>query len=214
MNKDPLGILITGGKIPTRDAIEPFLIPPFIVVAADSGVDNAARLGLSPDFAVGDFDSIENRDLLSALPPGNVFRHPREKDETDTELGLAFLAERDIISRVIVGGGGGRIDHLLALTALFHRNSGPLVWVSHNAVMRRLDGEHSFDVDKGTTVSFFPLGPGPCTMRSSGLKWPLDGLKWYPGDAGLSNEATSATLSVSVDSGALLMVQPFSPGDR
>jgi len=209
MNKDSLGIVVTGGKIPTRDRVEPYLVPPYVVVAADSGVDNAARLGLSPDYAVGDFDSIENRDLLSALPSDRVLRYPREKDETDTELALAFLGEHDIVSRVIIGGGGGRTDHLLALTALFHRESGPLVWITHNAVMTRLDGEHSFDVEEGQIISLFPLGAGPCRMKSSGLKWPLDDLRWYPGDLGLSNEATDHRVSISVDSGALLMVQPF-----
>lgn len=214
MKKDSLGIVVTGGRIPSRETVRKLLTPPFLVVAADSGVDNAVRLGLSPDYALGDFDSIENTDLLSALPPDRVFRYPREKDETDTELALAFLDKHDIISKVIVGGGGGRIDHLLALTSLFHRESAPSLWITHNAVLRRLDGEHAFEIDEGMLVSFFPLGGGPCTMKSTGLKWPLDDLTWYPGDLGLSNESTGPTVSVSVRSGALLMVQPLQNGVR
>ncbi|MFP4429827.1 MAG: thiamine diphosphokinase [Spirochaetota bacterium] len=214
MNRDSVGIVVTGGRIPSRDTFRRFLDPPYLVVAADSGVDNAARLGLSPDFALGDFDSIENTDLLSALPPDRVFRYPREKDLTDTELALAFLDENDIITRVVVGGGGGRIDHLLALTSLFHRRSAPSLWITHNAVLSRLDGEHTFDLGEGRLVSFFPLGGGPCTMKSSGLRWPLDNLTWYPGDVGLSNETTAPTVSISVHSGALLMVQPLEDGEQ
>ncbi len=214
MNKDSLGIVVTGGRIPSRDALRRLLDPPYLVVAADSGVDNAARLGLSPDFALGDFDSIENVDLLSALPSERVFRYSRDKELTDTELALALLDKHDIITRVVVGGGGGRIDHLLALTSLFHRPSAPSLWITHNAILRRLDGEHTFEIGEGRLVSFFPLGGGPCTMKSSGLKWPLDNLTWYPGDVGLSNETTGPTLSISVDSGALLMVQPLEDGGR
>lgn len=214
MKKEPVGIVVTGGRIPSRETVCRYLEPPYLVVAADSGVDNAARLGFSPDYALGDFDSIERIDLLSQLPPDRVFRYPREKDETDTELALAFLLEHDIITRVIVGGGGGRIDHLLALTALFHRQSAPSLWITHNAVLRRLDGEHRFEVEKGRLISFFPLGGGPCTMKSSGLKWPLDNLIWYPGDLGLSNRATGPTVSISVLSGTLLMIEPLGEGDQ
>lgn len=214
MKKGSVGIVVTGGKIPSRDTVGRFLQPPYLVVAADSGVDNAALLGLSPDFALGDFDSIENTELLSALPPDRVFRYPREKDETDTELALAFLDKHDIITKVIVGGGGGRVDHLLALMSLFHRKSAPALWITHNAVVRRLDGEHTFEVEEGRLLSLFPLGGGPCTMKSSGLKWPLDNLTWYPGDVGLSNVTTAAAVSISVQTGALLMVQPLENGGR
>ena len=209
MNRDIQGVVVTGGKIPNRRVIEPFLSGETVIVAADSGVDNAHRLGLSPDFAVGDFDSIENPDLLERLPSDRVFRHPRDKDLTDTELALAILAERDIFGSVILGGGGGRLDHLLALVSLFHRNPGPSLWITHNAIIRRLTADHAIETGKGTTVSFFPLGGEPCRMTTTGLKWPLDDLKWGPGDVGLSNETTERTITVTVSSGALLMVRPL-----
>jgi thiamine pyrophosphokinase len=209
MKQDILGVVVTGGKIPTRAVIEPFLTPPTLVVAADSGVDNAARLGLSPDFAVGDFDSIENPGLLDDLPGDRVFRHPRDKDHTDTELALGILAECGIFTTVIVGGGGGRLDHLLALVSLFHRDHSPSLWITHNAILRRLTADHTINTGEGRMVSFFPLGEGPCRMSTTGLKWPLDELEWRPGDLGLSNETTEQEVTVRVSAGALLMVQPL-----
>ena len=65
----------------------------------------------------------------------------------------------------------------------------------------------------GQTVSFIALSDGAEIESSQGLRWPLDGLRWTPGEGGISNIITSLPLKVSVASGAVLMVRTFNSMD-
>ena len=80
------------------------------VIAADSGLDHAAAIGLHVDFIVGDMDSVSTAGLQAHTGP--VDQHPVDKDATDFEIALDHVLATPNITRIIVlGGAGGRIDH-------------------------------------------------------------------------------------------------------
>ena len=66
--------------------------------------------------AVGDFDSVtvEERQLIQKRAQHFVQAQP-EKDDTDLELALLTIFEKNPQARVTIFGAlGGRIDHMLA----------------------------------------------------------------------------------------------------
>jgi thiamine pyrophosphokinase len=201
------GLLVTGGEGPARADLEPHLDDVRIVVAADSGLEAASRLGLSVDVVVGDMDSLSDTRLLDRFPAERIERHPADKEESDTELGLRILAERGCDVAVVAGGGGGRLEHFLGILMLFDRPSPPSIWVTREAVLARLVGRRTLDVRAGETLSFFPLGREARVLRSAGLRWPLDGLIFGRGSASLRNQATSGKILVEISEGGLLMVR-------
>jgi thiamine pyrophosphokinase len=201
------GLLVTGGEGPRRAALEPFLRDVELVVAADSGFETALALGLTVDLVVGDMDSIRDPRLLAGLPAGRVERYPTGKDETDTEIAFRRLRERGCDRVLIAGGGGGALDHFLGVLMLFERDLPPALWVTRDALVLLLTGSCAAEARPGETVSFFPLGTLARVSRSSGLRWPLDGLCLRRGGASLRNEATSGTLRLDVSEGRLLMVR-------
>src|SRR5687768_773226 len=86
-----------------------------LVIAADSGLDHAHALGFAVDVVVGDLDSVTPDALARARDDGaDVEPHPSEKDETDLELALRRAVTLGVQRVTVVGGGGGRHDHLLA----------------------------------------------------------------------------------------------------
>src|SRR4030042_581619 len=91
----------------------------------------------------------------------------------------------------LAGGGGGRLDPLLAVAGLFQRKSPPLAWYTALERIERVDGEAELSGCLGRRVSFFPLGQAAGGLSSEGLKWPLDGLEWARGQGGISNLVTS-----------------------
>ncbi len=211
MDSTDWGMVVTGGRIPPKGRINALCPRPRLVVAADSGLENAVALGISADYVVGDFDSLRRSELLDKFPEDRVISYPPEKDHTDTEIALGTLWDRGMPHTVLVGGGGGRMDHLLAILALFHREPAPTVWITHDTILRRLSGTHAVITTPGQTISLFPLGRGPCRMSSTGLKWPLEGLTWTQGAVGVSNVADGHEVTIDVHSGALLLVQALSP---
>jgi thiamine pyrophosphokinase len=198
------GLLLTGGHGPGRSDLEPFLGEVGPIVAADSGFDLALALGLRPELIVGDMDSVRAR-----LPQERVRRFPRDKEVTDTELGLQALKDLGCDRVVIAGGGGGRLDHLLFIVALFERETVPLCWITAHEHVEAIRGTAAYRGWVGQTVSFLPLSEGAAIERSEGLRWPLDGLRWKPGEGGVSNVITASPMRLTMAAGALLMIRSF-----
>ncbi len=100
------------------------------VIAADGGLRACRELGIEPDLAAGDFDS------LGFEPEGlPVVRVPVAKDDTDMQLCVRLALERGYRKLYLCGGTGGRLDHTLA-------NLQTLIWAArHGAAAYLLDGD-------------------------------------------------------------------------
>jgi len=144
---------------------------------------------------------------LEEYPQERIRRYPRDKDDTDAEIGLQALWDRGIRQVVVAGGGGGRVDHLLGLVSLFERGKTPTLWYTSREIIQVVEGTHVVSGCQGQTVSFFPLGDTVTGMSSTGLKWSLDGLEWRRGDMGISNVFSEDPCTISVKHGRLLMIR-------
>ena len=207
------GCLLIGGKAPTKKLMGKLLKPWGLVVAADSGLTHADALGLVPDEIIGDFDSIQP-EILELYPEMVQHRHEREKDETDTELGLDLLRERGVETVHVIGGGGGRLDHLYAIISLFNRENPPDHWYTHREHILLVSGSFRFKLPRGKRVSFFPCGNERVKMKSEGLKWPLDNLDWTFGDFGISNVTVESEIKIDMKCGRLMMIYDLALEDR
>jgi thiamine pyrophosphokinase len=165
------------------------------------------KFGLSPNLIIGDMDSIRDKTILDKYSVGKIRRYSHEKDETDTEIALRKAFDMGCGKIAVIGGGGGRIDHIFALLNLFEREKRPSIWITHRDVILDVEAETIIDTSPGELVSFFPAGPEPAEMVSEGLKWPLDRLCWTKGTFGISNEAVSGKVKIVMKSGRLIMVR-------
>jgi len=143
-NSGRLGILFTGGDGPSPDWLRTLLSQDRdmqtdrclqtdpespLLVAADSGLLLAERAGLLPHWIIGDMDSLD-AESLADYPPERVLRYPHDKDYTDTEMAFNLLREKGCGPVWIIGGGGGRLDHLFGIRALFEREYPPERWIT------------------------------------------------------------------------------------
>lgn len=200
------GLIITGGESPPEQIIRREAGQSSIIVAADSGFDTALRCGVTPDFVVGDMDSIASSSQLESFPDDRVKRYSHDKDDTDTEIAIQLARDKGMPYIVLVGGGGGRLDHLIGILSLFDRDNRPDEWYTENEHIISISADFELKDAAGCRVSFFPAGKERCTMTSGGLKWPLDGLSWEKGDVGISNEITGNRMTIHMKTGRLIMV--------
>ena len=129
-----------------------------MVIAADAG----AELGFAVDLLVGDLDSI-SAETLAVIE--RVERHPEAKDASDLELALeaALSLEPDRI--LVVGGAGGRLDHLLGELLLLAADAYAGVQVDAQlgpGAVHVIRGERVLAGEPGELVSLFALH-GPAT---------------------------------------------------
>ncbi len=185
------------------------LAPPQLVVAADSGADVARALGLLPDVIVGDFDSVS---AAGAAAVAEQRRFPTGKDATDLALALAEARHRGAESISVVGGSGGRLDHFLANVAVLA--SDELAAVRVDALMgpaRLWVVRHQETIrgPVGDLVTLLAHG-GPATgVRTTGLRWALEGETLQPGSSrGVSNVLTDPEATVSLETGVILAIRP------
>lgn len=85
-------------------------------LAADRGALRLLNVGITPELAVGDFDSltVAERQLVEERVTHLVTVQP-EKDETDLELLLDAIKEDPELETIeIYGATGGRLDQLLS----------------------------------------------------------------------------------------------------
>lgn len=202
-------LVITGGAAPSAAAAQPWLRDRQLIIAADSGLETARAYGVRASIVVGDFDSLRDESLLAGYPDEAIRRFGSAKDDTDTEIALSVAFEEGARDVALLGGGGGRLDHLLAIAAIFARERRPSVWVTESSEVRAVTDELVVTGRPGDLISFFPLGREECRMESAGLRWSLDGQRWGPGDVGVSNEFVSSEVRVRMKEGRLLMVRPL-----
>lgn len=209
------GILFTGGYGPDMALAGRFLDSADFVIAADSGLAIAEKAGIVPDLIVGDMDSIGDASMLSRYPQERIEIWPRDKDYSDTELALAALAQRGIDEVVLVGGAGGRIDHFLALRALFDREFCPSLWLGDTSLVAAVgSGTPSSAIRVSglcadDPVSVFAAGSGSHQASGSGFHWAVDSLSWEKGEFSLSNRAESGSIDFMANSGRFFLVTPL-----
>ncbi len=214
---DAVHVVVTGG-----DPIDPALLrlvpPGACTIGVDSGIGHALDLGLVVDVAVGDFDSVAPEDLAAAEDAGaTIERHPAAKEATDLELGLHAAMARGARRVVVLGGHGGRLDHLLANALLLA--AAPFAAVEVEAHM----GTASVTVARpgrvtpvlapvGALVSLLPVG-GPATdVTTAGLAYPLRREALAPGTTrGVSNVVAGPAATVTLGGGTILVVVPGGP---
>jgi thiamine pyrophosphokinase len=214
-----VAVVVGGGGLPAVDGAA-LGVPAdrALVVAADSGLDGARRLGLTPDLVVGDMDSVDPASLAAAERAGvPVERHPAAKDATDLDLALDAALARGARRIVVVTGAGDRFDHALAvaLSLAAPRLAGVAVeaWIGRARLWVVRD-EAVLTGDGGDLVSLLPVHGPARGVTTEGLLYPLAGEDLEPGTTrGVSNEMTTAEALVRVREGVLLAVRPGPVGD-
>ncbi len=216
-------ILVANGDIADQTWLKSVLLrEPMAIIGVDGGANYILELDVIPDIVLGDLDSMssEHKRLLEQNWV-NIFQFDPEKDETDLELALLYVAENqqwDGSMVEVYGAHGGRFDHEIA----------NLMLLTHPALLERdirLKAPHqtSFLItDKaevngraGDTVSLIPLNGDSVIKRTVNLKWELidSTLKFGPA-RGVSNVMTASQSTIEVESGIVLCVHTERSWDR
>jgi thiamine pyrophosphokinase len=208
-------VLVLAAGEPIDQRVADVLPVAGLVIAADSGLAQAQRLGLRPDLLVGDLDSVEPDEVAAVAAAGTrVERHPTEKDQIDLELALDAACGAGAATIVLVAGAGGRLDMAIANLLVAARSRYARVriegWVG-SAWFAVARPNHVVDIHgmPGELVSLLPVGGPAGGITTEGLRYPLHAESLDAGTTrGVSNELIGPDASLSLTSGVLLVIRP------
>jgi thiamine pyrophosphokinase len=181
------------------------------VIGVDGGTVWAMRMGIVPHRVVGDMDSIspQARDYAASLA-AEFTVVPREKDNTDFQLGLE-LAEEDGAAEIIIWGGTGtRLDH--TLSNLFSASSLVLRGIkvcfqSPREDIHLINRRLILSGKVGDTVSLITLGEESRGVTLHGFQYPLTNAtlngRWQHA---VSNIITEPQPVVEIGSGVVAVI--------
>ena len=212
-------VVLAGGDVPERRLVAGTETAT-LVVAADGGVRIARSLGLPIHAVVGDLDSASEGDLAWARAEGaDVIEFPTDKAHTDLELAFQHAEGAPDIDRIVVlGVEGGRLDHEFGNWAVCCGKWGVGVdVVTDRGIVHVLRGDGcntvALEGTAGDVVSILPRLGSAVGVTTEGLRWELDDAVLYAEQSrGVSNEFLAEAATISIRSGALLVVRPGATG--
>jgi len=181
-----------------------------LTIAVDGGTQWFQQRNITPDFAVGDFDSIGDStfDWLLSLEQSaatQIKRVPSDKDFSDLELALSICEQQKVQSVTIIGASGGRIDHQLCVLGAIQNSTIPDITLQGEQMVRLLRSGQTATIG-AQTFSLISLSGATVSIKDA--RWPLDRATLQPLSAqGLSNQSLSdVSATVTVHEGAAFLI--------
>lgn len=187
-----------------------------LCIAVDGGYEYCKLLEITPDYILGDFDSVSEKEAgaiaeIAKTEEDKVIILPVEKDDTDMLAAIKLGLSEGYQSFHIYGGMGGRIEHTIA-------NIQCLLYLKeHNAVGYLMDGTGMILAAKEEEISFQDSLEGYMSLFSMGDKAivSIENMKYLLREQeitnsfplGISNEFVLGIKGkVTVHEGAVMMI--------
>ena len=216
MDNNMKTLIITGGRFDKEFAVSFLKDKKYnYIIAVDYGLAYAEELGLTPDMAVGDFDTEGTGKLAAYEAKGCIIRRfIPEKDDTDTEIAVREAVKlKNPID--IMCATGGRIDHLLANihNMKIALDAGVFVRIIDKCNIIWLQ-DKNFTISKnqcmGKYISFVPFAGSVKGITLKGFKYPLEGYTLQPGASRcISNELEDEEGIVEFMEGCMIVINSW-----
>lgn len=183
------------------------------VIGVDKGLEALRSLNISPNLAIGDFDSADAS--IRAIYENNsnaIILNP-EKDYTDTHVAVEKALEKEPETIVLLGATGTRIDHVLgnlALLKLCLVKGVKLIIEDENNRIYMTDSKATVKKSEayGKYVSLIPFSDKVTDINLKGFKYDLECATFVKEETlGVSNEIREEEGQISIGDGYLIILE-------
>ena len=184
-----------------------------LIIAVDGGANHLYRLGIMPNYILGDLDSIDD-DIRSYYEASDVVfkKFPTKKDETDAELAVWMVEEEGLLGIDIYAALGGRIDHELANIQLLYyildRGMYPRIISEREEIYILRNEEMNFKCSLGVIVSIIPVKGDARVITLANMEYSVEELDLkYSVTRGISNVMLAEDAYINVRDGCILVIK-------
>ncbi|MGQ9798692.1 MAG: thiamine diphosphokinase [Ignavibacterium sp.] len=204
-------IIIANGRPPSKSVINFFKSKGYsTLICADGGANSAFKLGLVPDFIIGDLDSIFPETLKFYSDKSTIIKVKRQND-TDVEKCLKFAIRKKYTEALLLGVTGDRLDHTicnLGIVIKFYQKIKCNI-VAENSYLTPTDKTIILKSKAGETISIYAFDK-QTKITSTGLKYHLRNSSLPFGEKeSTSNVAIKNQVKFIVKGGIIFIIRDF-----
>lgn len=204
-------IIIANGKSPTKHAVQFFLKKGYnTIICADGGANSARKIGITPHYIIGDFDSIKP-DVAKYFKYKSIFVQYKRQNDTDVEKCLKYAIKKNFEEVVLLGVTGDRLDHTicnLGIVIKFYDRI-KISLNAENSFLMAVDKSLSIKSEIGETISLYAFSD-KTKITSKGLKYKLNSTALPFGvRESTSNVSTSSIINLKLSGGIIFIIRDF-----
>ena len=204
-------IIIANGKAPPKNVVDYFFRSGYsTIISADGGANSAKKIGFTPDFIIGDLDSIHSSTLNYYKKESTIIQVKRQSD-TDVEKCLKFAIRNKCAEAVLLGVTGNRLDHTICNLGIVLKffNKIKIHIVAENSLLTPYNNFVSLKSIEGETISIYAFDE-KTSISSKGLKYSLKNSKLPFGKKeSTSNVSIDSTVELKVKGGIIFVIRDF-----
>lgn len=140
-------------------------------IAVDKGLAHLLNQGITPVLAIGDFDSLNNEQLLKDY---SIKKYNSIKDDSDTALALKYCIEKGYDEIDIYGVYGKRIDHFISVLCLLRQYPDIKITLYDEYNKLTLLRKGSYEIDTHDYKYFSCFAASKCHLTLKNCRYPLD----------------------------------------
>ncbi len=200
-------VILANGAFPQHKIPLSFLDNAEVIICCDGSTENLLQYGLTPNYIVGDLDSIseEIRQRFSS-----ILRHNPDQETNDLTKAVQFCISNKRNNITILGATGKREDHTLGNLSLlpdYAEKANVQLLTDYGIFLPQVQTE-TYAGFRGQQVSIFSLTP-TTFFSTKNLRYPLDKRKLESWWQGTLNESLSDNFTIEIDQGKILIFREY-----
>ena len=205
-----IALIVSGGTICSEDKFYEIAKKADIIIGCDKGCEALIKYNITPDYIVGDFDSI-TLDLNILTNLGAVkYQYPKEKDKTDSRIAFELAVEKGATEIIALGMTGTRYDHVLGnfdlLKTALDLNIKMQIIDDNNTIFLIKESTY-LTGEKGANISFKAYFEKVDNLSILGAKYELKNYNLDVADSlAICNEFLNEDIYAQFDSGTLMVL--------
>ena len=202
-------IIIANGDQPSKQNIN-YLLKNRVksIIAADGGANSCYKLGVIPNYIIGDFDSISPEVFSYYKNRSEIIKQSRQND-TDVEKALKFAIKKKFEKVYLLGGTGDRLDHSICNLGIVIKYflKIRIIIIHGKTILFPYADNVKLKSTPNETISLYAFNSNT-RITSSGLKYPLRDVSLPFGEKeSTSNVALSDNFELKISGGIVFVTR-------
>ena len=178
------------------------------IIAADGGANSAYKLGITPNYIIGDFDSIKPKVKKHFSAKSEIIKYERQ-DDTDVEKALKFAIKEKYETVYLLGGTGNRMDHSICNLGIVLKyfSQIKIILLHGKTILNPYSENIILQTIPNETISLYAFDD-KTKITSKGLKYPLNNSTLRFGvSESTSNVALGNKVELKISGGIIFVIR-------